>query len=72
MITLKSDKDGFAGRYQAEGRVWTVGKVYCGKGIGARWTVDGPFFSKGGMYDHRSIGEIVRNWQEQGVSGPLV
>jgi len=67
MIKLQGDKDGFAGRYEGEGHAWTVGKVYVGKGIGARWTVEGPFFRKGGMHDFSSIGEIVRNWKDQGV-----
>jgi hypothetical protein len=68
MITLKGDKDGFSGSYQGEGHTWKVGKVYLSKGIGARWTVEGPFFRKGGMYDYQSMSEIIQNWKDQGVA----
>ena len=68
MFTLKGDKDGFAGQYEGEGHAWKVSKVYVGKGIGARWTVEGPYFQKGGMFDYGTISGIVQNWKEQGVS----
>lgn len=71
MITLKGDRDGFAGRYECEGHVWKISKVYCGKGIGARWMVDGPFFGKRDMHTYATISGVVKNWKEQGVSGPL-
>lgn len=35
MIKLKGDKDGFAGRYEGEGLIWTVSKFYFGRGLGA-------------------------------------
>lgn len=68
MIVLKGDKDGFAGRYEAEGKVWKVAKVYLGKGIGARWMVEGPYFSKGDFFNWADIRGIVANWMEQGAA----
>lgn len=66
-IKLKGDSDGFAGRYEAEGRAWTVAKFYVGKGIGARWTVNGPFFSEGRFYGWSDIKAIVDNWTANGA-----
>ncbi len=65
-MLLKGDKDGFAGRYEGEGLVWTVSKVYLGRGIGARWQVKGPYFGDT-PHNFASIGKIVQNWTSQGV-----
>lgn len=67
MIALNGDKDGFAGTYAAEGNVWTVTKVYVGRGIGARWQVTGPFFGERSFFDFSGIGKIVSNWLAQGA-----
>ena len=65
-MTKISDKAGFAGRYEGEGLVWMVTKFYCGRGIGARWQVEGPYFGAG-FLNWAGIEEVVKNWKQNGV-----
>jgi hypothetical protein len=66
-MQIKSDKDGLAGRYSNGQHVWTVTKHYLGKGIGARWMIEGPFFS-GRYFNHADVMGQIKDWSEVGVT----
>lgn len=68
-MQIKGDRDGFAGRYTSKcGQyVWTITKHYYGKGIGARWMIDGPMFAKR-VYSYADVSTQVKDWSDLGVT----
>lgn len=69
MFKLKGDKAGYAGRYvhKETGFQWTVSKWYFGRGLGAGWQVEGPYFSEHRAYDRLNIQKVIANWLNEGV-----
>lgn len=48
--------------------MWTVTKHYLGKGIGARWLIDGPFFAERSYRNHGDMLAQIKDWFEAGVT----